>query len=212
MSVFIYILSDPRTNEIRYVGKAIDTKKRLSVHLCDRKKSHKTNWIQSLLKEGAKPEMEIVETFFDSDDEDWKKAERWWISYLRFIGCRLTNLDNGGGGAGVVSAATREKMRAASRGKSQTPESRVKIGAAHKGKIVSAETRAKISAANRGKTMSEENRAKQSAARKGQIPSPQTLAAARAARIGSKHSADARAKMRRAHFERNAKKRESANV
>lgn len=38
MTTFIYTLSDPRTNEIRYIGKANNISKRLFSHLQGRRK------------------------------------------------------------------------------------------------------------------------------------------------------------------------------
>jgi len=113
MDVFIYSLTDPRTKEIRYVGKAIDMDKRFYGHmLVHRSNTHKSAWIKSLKRAGLKPEMDILETIHDSDDTDWQESERWWISYLRMIGCALTNQVDGGHGGRRASAETRAKQSA----------------------------------------------------------------------------------------------------
>lgn len=54
---FIYTLKDPITDEIRYVGKSDDPKNRLVEHLKKSKynKTHKNNWIISLLDKDLKP-------------------------------------------------------------------------------------------------------------------------------------------------------------
>lgn len=167
MDVFIYILSDPRTKEIRYVGKAVDATLRLAVHLANsqRERNHKANWIKSLAKDGLKPEMEIVESLYETSDAEWQIQEKWWISYLRFIGCRLTNLTAGGEGCAGLrpSADTREKMSAWQRGRKMGPlsaEHKAKISARHKGKPSpkSAEHRARISATLLGRPLSEQCR------------------------------------------------------
>ena len=51
MKTFIYGLCDPETNEIRYIGKSNQPKKRLQDHIysCERTVTHKNNWIKSLL-------------------------------------------------------------------------------------------------------------------------------------------------------------------
>jgi hypothetical protein len=46
--VYIYLLIDPNTGDIRYVGATIRPKKRLDEHLRNKDKSHRTNWITSL--------------------------------------------------------------------------------------------------------------------------------------------------------------------
>jgi hypothetical protein len=114
MDVFIYSLSDPRTKEIRYVGKAIDADKRFKAHVANTRTSDKKGaWIKKLKSLGLVPELDILETVRDSDDTDWQECERWWIAYLKMIGCPLTNLESGGIGGKTASQETREKQRAA---------------------------------------------------------------------------------------------------
>ncbi len=46
MTHYIYTLSDPNTNEVRYVGKTINIKRRYKQHLYDKRQtSHKNSWI-----------------------------------------------------------------------------------------------------------------------------------------------------------------------
>ncbi len=116
MKVFIYSLSDPRSDEVRYVGKAVDPEKRLYGHtLVFRSNTHKTAWIKSLRKLGLKPKMEILEALDDCSDAEWQESERFWIRYLRFLGCRLTNAVDGGYGGRKASEHTRQKMSASMR-------------------------------------------------------------------------------------------------
>ena len=65
--IYIYTLSDPRTNIIRYVGKTNNIKNRLKSHICQSKKSrtHKDNWVNSLLKLNLKPIIEILDVVED---------------------------------------------------------------------------------------------------------------------------------------------------
>ena len=64
-TTFIYALLDPITREIRYIGKSDYPRERLRDHVCDSKcnkeNNRKANWIRSLLKQGLKPEMEIID-------------------------------------------------------------------------------------------------------------------------------------------------------
>jgi predicted GIY-YIG superfamily endonuclease len=49
--VYIYTLSCPLTNDIRYIGQSTNPKVRYRRHISDSKKrkDHKSNWIRSLL-------------------------------------------------------------------------------------------------------------------------------------------------------------------
>lgn len=158
-------MKDPETMEIRYVGKATRPDFRYNQHMrnlnCDF--TYKGKWIKSLKARGIKPVMDILEWVADDPDSIWKDAERWWISYLRFIGCRLVNTDVGGMGGRkmteeekaiarskrIITGQTRALWSAARKGKKHTAEHKAKISAAGMGRIVSAETREKISASNR---------------------------------------------------------------
>lgn len=91
----IYCLIDPRTNKIRYVGKADDPDDRLKHHLRERETTHKAKWIVSLKKRGLQPRLAILE---EVRPGAWKEREQFWIAYLREQGCDLTNLTKGGDG------------------------------------------------------------------------------------------------------------------
>lgn len=122
MTVYIYALCDPIGGEIRYVGKTIlRLRDRLTEHLRERFKerrceTHKSRWVASVLSRGDEPTIEVIERIENSDDTDWQEVERFWISYLRFLGCRLYNLDSGGTGGKVPCAATRAKLSALFKG------------------------------------------------------------------------------------------------
>ena len=115
----IYALLDPRTNEVRYVGKAKDPKLRYASHKCVRGYSHRANWIRSLQRCGYDPEMVMLE-----ESEDWAESESFWIDYLMSLGARLTNLSKGGESGPV--------------GWSPTPEQRNKMSAKAKERIAEA--------------------------------------------------------------------------
>jgi len=99
--VYIYILIDPRTNEIRYLGKTNNPKRRKSEHLSEYNKSrntpqkmtHKDKWIKQLKKVGLKPIMEIFDTVPQEEEDFW---ECHYISLLKSWGIELTNLTDGG--------------------------------------------------------------------------------------------------------------------
>jgi hypothetical protein len=94
---FIYTLSDPKTGEIRYVGKSDNPQKRLYDHIasCSKSPTHKNNWIRSLIRENQKPILNIIDTV---SIDNWQIYEIEWISKLRKEGHNLTNISDGGSG------------------------------------------------------------------------------------------------------------------
>lgn len=111
----IYGLCDPTTGELRYVGKtSLSLNVRLSRHLRNARsgcRPHVNAWIRGLLAKGLVPDAFEIEP-----TAEWRTAERFWIQYFRFIGCRLVNTDPGGGGiamtpeiAAKISATRRER-------------------------------------------------------------------------------------------------------
>lgn len=106
----IYGLIDPRDGTLRYVGKADKPGRRLQAHLFHAKHNqltHKARWIKGLLEAGVAPEMTILEIV---PLDDWQEAERFWIAYLRAIGCELVNHNDGGLGNVKCDAETRQKI------------------------------------------------------------------------------------------------------
>ena len=122
MEFYIYTLSHPETNEVRYVGKTINLKRRYKQHLYDKRTSHKASWVKSLKNNGLKPIMTVIET---CDETNWVDREKFWISQFD----NLTNLLDGGGAH--YTRTTKEETKA-------------KISAIHKGKIISEEQKEKI--------------------------------------------------------------------
>ena len=107
----IYGLFDPRTGQLRYIGRTISSvSSRLAAHLADarRKALPKSGWIREMREGGLAPEIEILETC--SSKEDLHEAERWHIQYWISLGCDLTNVRSGGGPG---SEETRRRMSAA---------------------------------------------------------------------------------------------------
>jgi hypothetical protein len=90
----IYTLSDPRDNQVRYVGKTDNPERRLVMHLRDKDICHRTNWLRELTTNGLEPILTIIETV--EEGQSWEEREIYWISYYRSIGCKLTNGTDGG--------------------------------------------------------------------------------------------------------------------
>ena len=99
-TTFIYALTCPDTGEVRYIGKANNPQLRLKSHISrDNNKrserSHKSNWIKSLMESGKYPSMIILEEVALSN---WIEAEKKWIAHYRLNGAKLTNITDGGQG------------------------------------------------------------------------------------------------------------------
>lgn len=104
---YIYTLKDPNTNEIRYIGKTNNIKTRLKDHIRKSKlsKTHKNNWIQSLIIKNQKPIIEIIEVITNNE---WGIREQYWIDYYKSKGVRLTNIANGGIGGNLGDEVNRK--------------------------------------------------------------------------------------------------------
>lgn len=90
-NIYIYILKDPNTDEIRYVGMTREPHARLSSHLRGTKrypKGPKGKWIQGLMDNQQKPVMEIVEV---CNSSNWHGRESYWIAFYKEQGYNLTN-------------------------------------------------------------------------------------------------------------------------
>jgi hypothetical protein len=134
----IYVLKDPRNNEIRYVGKTVKKlSDRLCSHICVAKKreviNHRTNWIYSLLSQGLEPIMELIETV--PVNEGWQERERYWIKHYRELGYNLVNVTDGGGGDGPIVCKWNVNRHSGMRGKKMSDEHRAKISKSLKGKV-----------------------------------------------------------------------------
>lgn len=93
---FIYTLSCPESNEVKYVGKSNNPRKRFNEHLrmCDRN-IDKNNWIYNLKCNDKIPILIIVEKVLISE---WKDKEKFYISTYRNMGLHLFNTSIGGEG------------------------------------------------------------------------------------------------------------------
>jgi hypothetical protein len=96
MKTYIYTLSHPITNEVRYVGKTVNPKQRKHNHsnIARDKGTHKRNWINLLKTQKLRPLFEII----DEVDSDWKFWEKYWISQFKVWGFTLCNHTLGGDG------------------------------------------------------------------------------------------------------------------
>lgn len=151
-NVYIYILTDPtNVSTSAYIGKTEDLKQRMRMHRSEAhkgKKTHKCFWLRSLFRRGVEsPDLTVLEEM--ASDADWKEAERFWISYFRFIGLNLVNGTEGGEGMDATPE-TRRKISIALTGKHPSEETKRKIGAASLGRRFSAESKLRMSLKRKG--------------------------------------------------------------
>jgi hypothetical protein len=127
----VYALIDPRTYDVRYIGKSSSMFKRARA----KHSAHCWSWIKSLEKEGLVPVIKVLS--FEDDHEECLKDEIHWIAFFRKIGADLTNIMDGGEG---VTPGTKqspeaiEKRVAKLRGRKRDPAIGKKISAALSGR------------------------------------------------------------------------------
>ena len=199
--VFIYVLIDPRDNEIRYIGVTKRTlEERLDLHMrCKKDQSHRRWWAQKLVRMGLKAKIDVVQQV---PINCAAQAEIYWISYFKSIGCDLTNSTIGGEGTWGFKPSEKQNHNQSVRMKkwfSEDSKRRKAVSLVHKGKAISEshknivsqaakkrweewrangryttpETRAKIGASKKGRKQSLSARLKMSAWRKGRPKSPE---------------------------------------
>ena len=89
---YIYLLSDPRTDIVYYVGRTENPRRRLASHIHDAKFgvgfSARKAWVLSLLNDGVQPIMTVVAQVTPAVAGD---IELNWIEVLHRNCCPLTN-------------------------------------------------------------------------------------------------------------------------
>lgn len=219
--IYIYSLTDPITQEIRYVGKTTAPERRYIAHRNATDGRHdKRAWVKSLKAAGRVPLLDVLEEVdCDEKSQMWADAERYWIAYLRFIGCPLLNFSAGGYGGYKHKPETIEVIRQMKRAENLRPETRAKMSASQKGRKLSPEIREKmrrshlgrkhsefhckrISEGNTGKKMSEEARRNIGAASLGRRHTDETKRRIGAAFAGKSKSEATKERMRVAWVKR----------
>lgn len=135
MNVSIYSLTDPRTGQVRYVGKTQQRPiNRLHRHLVRARSGSKSNvcvWLRSLLEEGLRPELSVLQVVSGPKGSE---TEKFWIEHFILAGAILTNMTHGGYG---------------SLGYQHSEESKAKIRAARARQVFTQEQRAARSRYNK---------------------------------------------------------------
>ena len=200
------------TNGHRYVGSAVNLRRRKSTHWRRlRQKCHENQHLQRAWNKYG-------ESVFDFDViEYWEPEflvsfEQWWMNMLR----PEYNINPVAGSSLGVKRTddARANMSAAKKGHEVSAEARAKISKAHMGNTTNlgrkhtAESKANMSAAAMGKKrgpMSEEHKSQISAALMGREVTPETRAKISKTLKGYKHTDETKAKMSAAQKKRRAK-------
>ena len=155
---YVYIHIDPRTNEIRYVGKG---KGKRAYSLSDSKRTgHHRNWLKQLKLLDLEPIIKIIEQ--NLEEKQAFIIEKFWIAEYRKNGVSLTNLTDGGEGASGYKvpkgrSAWNKGIPASEESKRKSSKSHRGLPNPNKGKKFSEEVRQKMSQSKKGKKQSEEH-------------------------------------------------------
>lgn len=175
MKTFIYALVDPRDGRVRYVGKANDPARRMSLHVTELRRPYvatnkaKLDWLSEVISAGLRPEVLILEEVIS---EAWQESERRWIAKMREQYHDLTNVHAGGDGSLLRTEETRRKIGESRRGRTNSIECRARLSAALKGRHV----RPEVLAARIGRKLSPEHVAKIAAANRGKKRNAEAIA------------------------------------
>lgn len=172
----IYGLSDPRTGELRYVGKTTMTlRRRLNAHVghCTPPTDARERWLAELLAAGLRPECFCIEEV----EGDGREEEEHYIASLRLAGCDLFNVNKGARLPMSARAAisVRHSLRR------HSPETRAKISAANARRETDWAQIERLRAMNIGRPLSQEHRQALSRASKGKAKPAEHRAAIKAA-------------------------------
>lgn len=124
--VKIYALIDVRTNEIRYIGKTIQTlNKRLCSHysIRDDDYTHRANWLREMKGNNLKPIIQLIE---EVPENKWEEREIYWIKYYSQI-YKLTNTDKGGRGSHKIKTDVKLRKSISSKKMWESEEYRAKM-------------------------------------------------------------------------------------
>lgn len=162
----IYALySTSNENEIRYIGKTVETlEKRLKRHLTHHiDDTYRSRWILKEIKNGNQIKIKLIAEVPDSEWEQW---EIFYINKYKKDGYSLTNTAPGGKQPRLTKAILR---KIAKQRKPMSKETKLKISKANKGKIFSYQHRLNIGKSSLGRKWSANSKKKISLQMKGKL-------------------------------------------
>lgn len=92
--VHVYVLCDPMTDEVRYVGITSRPKMRLWHHVNGRASTRCKRWIRGLKERGREPKMQVLLSV--GSRALAYDVEKLVIAKFKAAGARLTNVSEGG--------------------------------------------------------------------------------------------------------------------
>ena len=135
----IYALVDPRSGEIRYIGKSCKGMGRPKEHgrpwQRTNDRTHKGNWVREVTRLNIGYLVMVLQDVRLEESSRLCEFERDWIAYGRSEGWPLTNFTDGGDGQVLgykPSAEARARVSAALKGRKKSPEVRARMKAAAK--------------------------------------------------------------------------------
>lgn len=156
----VYGLFDPRSMELRYIGKVEYTSipKRVAQHVFAAKQGKSwpsSEWVRALLATGVRPKAIVLSS---GVGEGAGLEEIRLIAMYREIGAQLTNITDGGEGCTgwKATAVQKERNSARQRGRTLSVEHREAISRGGMGKKASEQHKANISKALKGRVFSDE--------------------------------------------------------
>lgn len=145
----VYGLIDPQTLMVRYIGKSARGLDRAYAHgrnsYLKNDNTNKGRWIKKLHRLGFDYSVTVLELC--ESELHALNSEKWWISYAKALGWKLTNHTDGGEQY-TFDELTRNKMSLAGKGRPKSEEHRLAISKALTGKAKSPEHKAKVCGAN----------------------------------------------------------------
>ena len=133
----IYGLVDPRTGQVRYIGKSCKGMERPKEHgrpwHINHDRGYKGSWLRLLKRLGLTYSILVLEEVPEGDSPYLGSVECEWIAYGRHVGWPLTNLTDGGDGQSpgyVTRPETRALQRAVKLGRKKSAETRARMRAA----------------------------------------------------------------------------------
>jgi hypothetical protein len=150
--VSIYLLRDPRTGNVRYVGQSLHGEGRLKGHFKGAESGSQIpvyRWIRKLTTLSLVPEWELQEEVLE---EDWVGVEQWYIAAYRAAGCKLLNCTDGGEGClGYKhTEEAKAKIGAKTKIRMSTPEAVARVVESNKTRVLSPETHKLMSESHSG--------------------------------------------------------------
>ena len=198
MKYLIYGLYDPRTQELRYIGRSSSGLRRPREHQFYKtgpdSKLRCSRWAASLVKLGLEPIVKVFEELPDwvqgkeSINEWLNDSEIFYISAAKELGANLTNLTLGGaGGLGAIFSEERRKKISESK-KHLSEEYRRKISESNRNRITTDEARKNMRLAQLGRKHPEEVKQKIGDAHRGRLFKDEHRQKLKEANTGKRHS------------------------